>query len=100
MAKAMKKHHEDAMHASHESHKKSHYGHMHHSDPIVGGESEREGRVMGHGKFANMPTDVEMKMYPKSHEHGPDVLDDTMGTVDKSNRQAQMQSRKYMSQQH
>lgn len=77
---------------------KKHY--KHHSDPIVGGESEREGRVMGHGEFANMPHDVMMKSYPKAHEFGPDVEDDTMGRVDKENKQAHMQTRRHLSNQH
>jgi hypothetical protein len=81
------------------SHGKGH--HMkHHSDPIVGGESEREGRVMGHGEFANMPKDVHMKAYPKAHEMGGTVEDDTMGRVDKENMQAHRQSRRNMSNQH
>lgn len=73
---------------------------MHHSDPMVGGESEAEGRTWGKGEFANMPQDVKMKIYPKAAEYGPDVLDDTMGTVDKSNSRAHTTSRKYVSNQH
>ena len=73
---------------------------MHHGDPIVGGESEDEGRVYGQGEFANMPQEVKMKSYPKAYEYGPDVLDDTMGTVDKSNSRAHTTSRKYVSNQH
>lgn len=70
------------------------------SDPIVGGESEREGRVMGRGEFANMPQKVEMKLYPKASEYGPDVLDDTMGHIDAVNSRAHSKSRKYTSNQH
>ena len=95
----MKKHHSHAMHRTHESHKRTH-SMMHHSDPIVGGESESEGRVWGDGEFANMPTEVKMKHYPKAAEYGPDMLDDTMGTVDKSNKMSHSQSRKYVSNQH
>lgn len=73
---------------------------MHHSDPIVGGESEAEGRRMGQGEFANMPTQVHMKAYPKPNEYGPGVLDDTMGHVDTVNKAAHMKSHKYISNQH
>jgi len=64
------------------------------------GNSEHEGKAMGHGQHANMPTEVKMSAYPKAHEFGPTDLDDTMGTVDKSNRQAHTQARKHMSNQH
>lgn len=95
MAHKMKAHHKHAMERSHESHKKSH-----HSDPIVGGVSEDEGRVMGHGEFANMPQQVHMRPYPKSHEYGPDILDDTMGHIDEVNKMAHSKSHKYVSNQH
>lgn len=73
----------------------------HHSDPIVGGESEREGRVMGHGDFANMPQkEVMMKAYPKAKEFGPGVLDDTMGEIDMTTKRAHGKSHKYLSNQH
>jgi hypothetical protein len=93
----MKKHHHHAMERTHMSQKKSH---MHHSDPMVGGVSEDEGRVWGEGEFANMPREVKMKMYPKSNEFGPDVLDDTMGGIDKTNMQASRQTRRNLSNQH
>lgn len=74
---------------------------MHHSDPIVGGESEAEGRIMGHGDFANMPQkEVMMKSYPKASEFGPDVLDDTMGHVDTVNKRAHSKTRSHLSNQH
>lgn len=72
----------------------------HHSDPIVGGESEKEGRAMGHGMFANMPTDIKMKAYPKAHEFGPSVEDDTMGRIDAENGRAETKSRRFVSNQH
>jgi|GEM_PF-2297239 len=72
----------------------------HHSDPIVGGESESEGRAWGHGQFANMPHEVKMKGYPKASEFGPSVLDDTMGHVDKTNHHAETQTRRHLSNQH
>lgn len=33
------------------------------------GNSEREGKVPGRGQFANMPQEVTMREYPKSHEY-------------------------------
>ena len=96
----MKKHHKHAMDHMHESHKKSHHVGKHHSDPMVGGESEAEGRRIGAGDFAGMPTEVKMKMYPKASEYGPEVLDDTMGHVDKTNSMAHKKSRSHVSNQH
>lgn len=72
----------------------------HHSDPIVGGESEREGRVMGRGEHANMPKEVMMKSYPKANEFGPDVEDDTMGRIDQENKRAHSKARSHLSNQH
>lgn len=92
----MKKYHSEAMEKSQRSQKR-----VHHSDPIVGGESEREGRVMGHGDFANLPQrEVMMKPYPKAAEFGPDVLDDTMGHVDTVNKKAHQRARSHLSNQH
>lgn len=79
---------------------KHHKMKKHHSDPMVGGESEKEGPAMGHGKFANMPTDVMMKHYPKANEFGPTVLDDTMGEIDRVNSVAHKRSKSHMSNQH
>jgi hypothetical protein len=81
------------------AHKMKHH-HKHHSDPIVGGESEHEGRAWGHGEHANMPKEVKMSMYPKAHEAGPMVEDDTMGRVDKENSRAHAKTRSYLSNQH
>lgn len=64
------------------------------------GVSEKEGKAWGHGEFANMPKEVKMDKYPKAHEAGAMVEDDTMGRVDKENMQAHKQTRKYMSNQH
>lgn len=91
----MKKHHKHAMEASHASHKK-----VHHSDPIVGGESESEGRVWGSGEYANMPKEVKMKEYPKPAAFGPDMLDDTQGHINKVQEQAHSQARRHLSNQH
>lgn len=100
--KHMKKSHMSAMNSSMDSAKRSHFsgGDSRHSDPIVGGESEREGRRVGEGKFAGMPTDVEMKLFPKFETHGPDVLDDTQGHINECQKYAKNQSRRYMSNQH
>ena len=58
----------------------------HHSDPIVGGTSEEEGRPWGQGEYANMPQQVRMQEYPKyGHEKMPE-LDDTMGRIDEDER--------------
>lgn len=65
-----------------------------------GGDSEREGRRLGGGAFAGMPTEVKMQAYPKAHEYGPENLDDTMKEIDDVNRHAHMTSRKHMSNQH
>lgn len=96
----MKKHHMKAMHHSMEAHKRAHHGHMHHSDPIVGGESESEGRVYGHGEFANMPKEVNMKAYPKAAEFGPSVLDDTQGEINRVQHAARAKTHKHLSNQH
>lgn len=70
---------------------------MHHSDPIVGGESERESRPLGHGHFANMPTEVMMKEYPKNHYEMDEVLDDTAGRLQSDAKQATVGERKNLS---
>ena len=64
------------------------------------GNSEREGKVVGRGQHANMPTEVKMQAYPKAHEFGPSDLDDTMTGIDRSNSQAHSKSRSRMSNQH
>lgn len=78
----------------------AHMKKRHHSDPIVGGESEREGKVMGHGKFANMPTEISMRAYPKAPEYGSTVQDDTMGRIDEENKRARSKSHSHVSNQH
>jgi hypothetical protein len=62
--------------------KHGHKHHKHHSDPIVGGESEREGRPWGHGEYANMPQEVKMEAYPKMAYRDMPVLDDTEGRLE------------------
>jgi hypothetical protein len=67
---------------------------------MMHGNSEREGKRVGAGKFAGMPTEVQMKAYPKGHEYGPTDLDDTMTEIDGCNRHAHTTARKHMSNQH
>ncbi len=64
------------------------------------GNSEKEGKAVGKGQFANMPTEVKMQAYPKAHEFGPTDLDDTMTHVDQVNMKAHKKSRSNMSNQH
>lgn len=83
------------------AHKKmEHMGRGHKGDPMVGGESEKESHYWGKGEHSNMPQETRMKAYPRSHEAGPGVLDDTMGTVDSANMQAHGMTRKHLSNQH
>lgn len=64
------------------------------------GSSEHEGKAWGKGKFANMPTDVMMDMYPKASEFGPGDLDDTMTEIDRTTSVAHSKSHKNLSNQH
>jgi hypothetical protein len=64
------------------------------------GNSENEGKTVGKGQFANMPTEVKMQAYPKAHEFGPGDLDDTMTGIDKSNSSAASKTRSNLSNQH
>ena len=64
------------------------------------GESEKEGSPWGRGEFANMPKEVKLDSYPKAHEFGPDVENDTMTRVDAENGRAQKTTRRYLSNQH
>lgn len=64
------------------------------------GMSEKEGKAWGHGKFANMPTEVKMNEYPKPVEFGPTVQNDTMTRVDEENRRSDGRARSHMSNQH
>lgn len=68
--------------------------------PTGHGTSEREGKAVGKGQFANMPQDVSMKPYPKGYEFGAGELDDTITGIDASNSKAHSKSRKYTSNQH
>ena len=64
------------------------------------GNSEKEGKRVGAGEFANMPKEVKMQAYPKAHEFGPGDLDDTMTEVDGTTMRAHSKSHKYLSNQH
>ena len=64
------------------------------------GVSEREGKAWGKGQYANMPQDLQMKMYPKASEFGPGVLDDTMVEIDRTMSVASSKSHKNLSNQH
>lgn len=66
----------------------------------MGGSSEKEGKAWGKGQFANMPSEKKMQSYPKAHEAGPMVEDDTMTRIDAENGRAQKKSRRFMSNQH
>jgi hypothetical protein len=66
----------------------------------MGKSSESEGKAWGHGKFANMPTEVKMDMYPKAVEFGPTVENDSMTRIDEENRRSDSRARSRMSNQH
>lgn len=68
--------------------------------PVGHGDSEKEGKRVGQGNFANMPQDVSMKAYPKGHEFGSGNLDDTMSEIDMTTKKAHSTSRKHLSNQH
>ena len=64
------------------------------------GTSEHEGRAWGAGEHANMPKEVKMDRYPKAHEFGPGMEDDTMVRVDAENKRAHSKTRSHLSNQH
>jgi hypothetical protein len=78
-----------------EGHKKA----RHESGPYQHGESEREGRAWGHGEFANMPQEQQMKVYPRDAHHGSAPEDDTMTDIDRVNHFAARQTNRYLSNQ-
>lgn len=61
----------------------------HHSDPMVGGTSEHEGRAWGHGEYANLPQDVRMSVYPKMPYKDLDGIDDTEGRLETDAKQSE-----------
>jgi hypothetical protein len=63
------------------------------------GASESEGKAMGKGNFANMPTEVKMEMYPKTR-YASDSLDDTMREIDSVVGKSEGKRSKYVSSQH
>lgn len=64
------------------------------------GKSEKEGHAWGRGEFANMPKEVKVGSYPKSHQDGPGVEDDTMVRIDAENKRAEKKSQRFLSNQH
>jgi hypothetical protein len=64
------------------------------------GMSEKEEKPWGQGKFANMPTEVEMDEYPSAIQYGPTVQNDTMTRIDEENRRSDGRARSHMSNQH
>lgn len=88
--KHSKKSHEGALRASQESHKKSHR----HEDM---GDSAPP---WGHGKFANMPDEVEMDEYPRQRAPRSPMIDDTIRRIDREEDQMDSRRSKYVSNQH
>lgn len=68
--------------------------------PTGHGTSEREGKAVGKGNFANMPQEVSMKAYPKGATYGTSDLDDTMTGIDRSNSGSVSKARSRVSNQH
>jgi hypothetical protein len=64
------------------------------------GSSEKEGKAWGHGQHSNMPKDVRLDTYPKAHQEGATVEDDTMTRIDAENKRAETKTRRFMSNQH
>jgi len=57
-------------------------------------------KMSGKGEFANMPREVKMQAYPKSHEYGASDLNDTMEEIDQVNASAHKKARSHVSKQH
>lgn len=53
------------------------------------GSSEHEGKAWGHGQFANMPSEVVMKAYPKGGYSTDEHLDDTIQRLDSDSEDAE-----------
>lgn len=64
------------------------------------GFSEKEGKAWGHGNFANMPQDVEMKPYSKAHMMKEPLEDDTMTRIDAEVARSESRARSHYSDQH
>ena len=69
--------------------KKKHHKIHHMKDASHHGTSENEGKAWGHGQFANMPHEVEMKPYPKGGYSTDGHLDDTIGRLDSDHADAE-----------
>lgn len=68
--------------------------------PVGHGESEREGKAVGKGNFANMPQEVSMKPYPKAKSYKGRDLDDTISEIDSVTRMSEGKAQRYLSKQH
>lgn len=90
----MKRHHKGAMEASHRAHRRAH------DEVETRGESEREGRVWGHGEFANMPKEERMESYPKVRRGREKALNDTISGIDDWSDQMLSKRDRYISDQH
>ncbi len=66
----------------------------------MGGSSEKEGKAWGRGEFANMPKGEKMQSYPRSHQAGAMVEDDTITRIDAENARAEKKTRSHLSNQH
>jgi hypothetical protein len=68
--------------------------------PVGHGDSEKEGKRVGQGNFANMPQEVSMKGYPKSPKYRGSEIDDTMSEIDGCNSRSEGMARRHVSDQH
>jgi hypothetical protein len=66
----------------------------HHSDPMVGGTSDKQSKPWGQGNYANMPQEVRMQEYPKRPYRDLDGIDDTAGRIETDDRQAEVGERR------
>lgn len=65
-----------------------------HSNSMVGGTSEHEGKAWGHGQYANMPQEVKMSEYPKMPHKELGGLDDTAARISQDEKHAERGDRK------
>lgn len=63
------------------------------------GVSEKEGKRIGQGQFANMPTEVRMEMYPKNKVPMSGIENDTISGIDQVISSSESKRSKYMSNQ-
>lgn len=64
------------------------------------GSSEKEGARWGGGSFANMPQEVVMKPYSKSHMMKEPLENDTMTRIDDEVGRSESRARSHYSDQH